>query len=182
MNFYEIPVPSDRHLLSRLSAGVVRVGVFPAHQRNPGCSWCVLEPVHGSKVRIFPSQQDLEFKFEVFPLGISGEIPHPDRIVWRSLMIEGPVTTTLLYTEEWLDPEIRCGPSYGQNPIMQCQGPIGSAPPSATAVCRYVGGVELVGANGRSIFIATGSFPFTLHVGDVTEDERTVRQHYCGAA
>jgi hypothetical protein len=142
----------------------------------------VLEATDGSVVHVFPSQQDLEFKFEVFPLGISVEAPPTDGVKWRPVALAAPVKVTLLETEEWLDPDVPCDGALGQDPIMQCQGAVGTASRSAKAVCRYIGGIELIGANGRSMFIATASFPYTLHVESIAEDERVSRANYRSAA
>jgi hypothetical protein len=142
----------------------------------------VLEVADGSIVHIFPSQQDLESKFEVFPLGISVEAPRLDRVEWKPAILAAPVAVTLQETDEWLDPDVPCEGAMGENPIIQCQGVSGSASRSATAVCRYIGGIELTGANGRTMFIATASFPYTLHVEGIAEDERVSRANYRSAA
>lgn len=182
MNAYEIPTPASAELLSQLSCGVVRVGIYPGHDAHPGCAACVIENADGLKVRVFPSQHSLEAKFEVFPLQFSDDLPRADDILWKPLTLNAPVTATLLFTEEWLDPDAICGPSYGQFPVLQCQGPVGSAPPSASAVCRYTGGVEIIGEGDQGIFMASGSFPLTLHVDNLANDEKIVRRNYRGAA
>ena len=183
MRSYLVPASEElRLLLQCLEGGVARVGVRPNHPAHPGCAGCAIESSDGLIIEIFPEQSDLEFKFEVFPIGASQGQAETGDIKWTDVDLSAPVTVSLLETEDWLDSEIPCKNAIGGSPIMQCQGDIGSAPPSADAVCRYVGGVELIGANGPSIFIATGAFPFTLHVAGIAEDRDVQRQHYRVAA
>lgn len=178
MNVYSVP-PSRETIdtLRAIEGGVRRVGIVKGHAAHPGCAACLVETVDGSIVHLSPSQHDLEFKFEVFPLEAKIAESEGD-IEWGGINLIAPVTVSLLQTEEWLDPSVPCGKTVGENPIMQCQGVPGSAPNSATAVCRYVGGVSLLGKDGVSLFIATASFPYTLHVQGIAEDDRVSYSSY----
>ena len=179
MRSYSVPAPEElRNLQQHLVGGLARVGIRRGHAAHPGCALCSLESSDGAFIEVYPDQSDLEFKFEVFPIGVSRGRTRPDDLNWTNVGFSAPVMVSLLETEEWLDPEIQCKDAIGENPILQNQGIVGSAPPSAVAVCRHIGSVELVGANGRNIFIATAPFPLTLHVSGLAEDKDVQRKHY----
>ena len=182
MNLHRITATSETlEALQRLKNGVVGIRVVPGHPMHPGCTSCTVEAADGTVVKVFPYECYLEHRFEVFPLQaeivVAGE-----KIEHASVDLAAPVAVTLHETEEWLDPSVPTGETLGSNPIMQCQGPPGSTSKSAIAACRYVGGVELRGSNGQSVFLATATSPYSLHVQGRAEDKRFNRHAYLPAA
>ena len=96
------------------------------------------------------------------------------------MMLTAPVDVTPLALDSWMDPTAPTGPTLGSDPVMQFSGRPGSAPATASAVCHYMGGVELRGANGQTLVVATASFPHTLHVSGIYEDKFFDRRDYVG--
>ena len=144
----------------------------------PGCSSCELESVNGDLICVYAGQKDLEFKFEAFPLE-AAVVTDAKANESLAVRLSGPVEVMLLETELWFDPTIPTeGATVGSNPVVVGNSAPGQSPPSATAICNYVGAVELRAANGESLMLATGSFPLTLHVGGFYEDSYFERTQY----
>ncbi len=125
---------------------------------------CVVVAPTGETVEIRAEQNDLDYKFEVFPIKaqLVPTMDHAEEV--RELLLTGPVEARLLQTQDWLDPGISCEGCLGQNPIAQCQGRPGEEPETSVATCRYFGGVELLGSNGVRLVVATLPFPYAIHV------------------
>ena len=167
MTNYSLPISSETAAaLAVLLGGVSSVGVIGRAKGLEGVFGCVLETTSGKLVEVRAQQQDLQYKFEVFPVGASITTT-ADFEEKRPLSLEAPVQVFLLQTQDWLDPEISCEGALGDSPIMQCQGRPGQAPSTAVAACTYFGGVELRGSNGLSLTIATLAFPFAIYVSAI---------------
>lgn len=178
MPHYVVPPDSETlRALHALTAGVIGVGARRDMPQLPGCSSCELETAEGVLVHLFPASRDLEFKFEVFPLQarVVREARHSER---RPIEISAPVKVSPLQTYSWLEPGATQGESLGNNPIAQFTGPRSRLSANASASCSYVGAVELLGSNGASLVVATGTFPLTLHVQGIYEDEHFRRSDY----
>ena len=148
---------------------------------HPGCAACIVTAADGTLVDLLAFEYYVGPRFEVFPL--KAEITTGKGTIDQyAVDLAAPVAITFQETEEWLDPTVPCGKTIGNDPIMQCQGPPGSASESAVAACRHIGGVELRGSNGSALFIATATFPHSLHVQGYAEDERFNRDAYVPAA
>jgi hypothetical protein len=180
MSNYAIPYDNETlTALRRLADGVISVGIAKDFPHSNFCTACFLEISAGSWIQIQASEEGLEFKFEVFPLN-ARHVKETNMGEEYSLALTAPVTVIPLVADSWLDPTAPTGPSLGSDPVMQFVGLPGSAPSTASAVCHYLGGVELVGANGQSLVVATGSFPYSMHVSGLYEDAFFDRNHYAG--
>lgn len=171
------PDPETLRALQVLTAGVTAVGVMRDVPQLPGCSYCELETAEGALVHLFPTSKDLQFKFEVFPLQarVVREAKHSER---RLVEISAPVKVSPLQTHSWLVPGVAQGEALGADPVAQFTGPRSRLSASASASCSYVGAVELQGSNGASLIVATGTFPLTMHVKGLYEDEHFRRSDY----
>lgn len=179
MRSYSLPASqSTLDTVGRSASDVARIGICPGHSAHPGCDYCVLETSSGSRIGVFAGQHDLEHRFEVFPIEVAPDPVVPDDTEWHHLSLHAPIRVSLLRTEDWLDPSIPCDGALGRNPVAQLQGKPGSAPASAIAACQYVGGLEFEGSGAKSIFIATATFPLTLHVSGLAEDSGIDREDY----
>jgi hypothetical protein len=178
MNRYSVP-PEDETLnvLRLLKQGVTSVSFRKDFPSSPWPNQCQLQLADGRYVLLEAGGEDLEFKFEVFPLyaRLASSVEATDA---SDLAFEAPVAVTLLETESWLDPAAPTGETLGTNAVSQFNGSPGSAPSTASATCRYFGGVELIGASGKRLVIATGSFPYSMHVEGVYEDQFFNRADY----
>ena len=180
MNSYVVPHdPETIAALDLLSAGVASIELAKNFSHSKDCFSCCLEIADGRWVQLQATGEDLEFKFEVFPLH-GRPVATPRAGEHHALALTAPVKVTPLVTESWLDPAAPTGPTLGSDPVMQFVGQPGSAPDTASATCRYIGGVELAGANGNTLVIATGSFPYSLHVSGFYEDRFFRRGAYVG--
>jgi hypothetical protein len=117
--------------------------------------------------------------FEVFPIfaSIRFSVQATDEL---PVTLAPPIRVTLLQTESWLDP-VAPTPAeglLGSDPIAQFVGRPGTVPPTASATCRYVGGVEIADSNETKLLIATGTFPYSLHVLGFYEDPHFRREDY----
>jgi hypothetical protein len=127
MRHYDLPLPPDvKAALAAIHAGVVCVGVTGRATGLEGFFGCELELASGQVISICADQNDLEFKFEVFPIKavFASAFEAEER---QQTLICAPVEVVLLKTQDWLDPGIPCEGAIGQNPIMQCQGLPGEA-------------------------------------------------------
>jgi len=181
MKHYKLPIaPEDKAALELLRAGVAKIGVTGRAKGLEGVFGCVLETTSGRVVEVRARQQDLEYKFEVFPISATPAAGFAEAEEVQPLLLTAPVQVLLLQTEDWLDPGIPCEGAVGQDPIMQCQGKPGQAPNNATAACQYFGGVELLGSNGSRLFIATLPFPYAIHVSAIQGTGRVDQEAYVG--
>jgi hypothetical protein len=178
MNTYAVPPDREtQNTLGRLSVGVRAVGVMRDIPQLPGCSYCEIETTDGTLIHVFPTSSDLEFKFEVFPLQ-ARVAPQSKTSERRTIEISAPVQVSLLETHSWLDPGAPTGQTLGSNPVAQFIGRLSQVPAQASASCNYVGAVEIRGSNGVVFVIATGSFPYTMHVQGFYEDQHFRREDY----
>jgi hypothetical protein len=178
MNLYAVPLPSNTlDALQLLTLGVKGMSVYKDLPTIEWPSACYLELTDGRFVRLEATSEDLEFKFEVFPLiaTVKSEAKASQRV---DIHIRPPVKVTPLLTESWLDPGAPTGKTLGSNPVAQFVGKPGTAALTASAKCRYVGAVEITGSNGTSIVVATGGFPFSMHVPGFYEDPCFRREDY----
>jgi hypothetical protein len=182
MNCYEIPRdPETLATLELLSSGVKAIGFVKDFPHFKSCSACLLQLLDGSWVELVASDESLEFKFEVFPL-VARVVAAPNENEQHAISLAGPVGVTPLETESWIDPGAPVDhPTLGSDPVAQFVGLPGTVPDSASATCRYLGGVELIGANGNSLVIATASFPYHMHVSGYYEDQFFDRAAYRSA-
>ena len=178
MNTYSIP-PSQGilNVIPILESGITLVGVIPFNTEHPGCAGCFLEVKDGSIIEFLPSEESLEHKFEVYPLE-ARIVDTPNNVEWHNIEINSPLTVTLLKTEDWLDPGIECVDTIGKNPIMQCQGPVGTAPETASAVCCYIGGLRMTGTSDNDIFISTTGLSYGIHLKDFANDKRVNESNF----
>lgn len=164
MNQYSLNVPdSVVEALRCAQAGIRRVLSSPFGARVPGVGCVEVELANGQWLVISTDGKDLEFKFEVFP--ITAEVadrPHTSTLEC-SVDMPAPVSVSFLETEDWLDPSVECNGAIGSNPIAQCQGRPGTAPPGAPASCQYVGGVRFSSATGVQLVVATLAFPCSFY-------------------
>lgn len=180
MNTYAVPYERETlAALRKLADGVTSVGISKDFPHSKSCTSCFLETIGGDWIQIQASEEGLEFKFEVFPV-YARQVTEARMDEQSPLVLSAPVTVIPLIADSWLDPTAPTGPTLGSDPVMQFVGQPGSAPSTASAVCHYLGGVELVGANGRSLVVATGSFPYSMHVSGLYEDAFFDRNHYAG--
>ena len=170
MNRYRLSLqPETLVALRRLHTGIRSIAISPGHPRHPGCSACYFETVTGDIVKILSESRDLEFKFEVFTLEAKLEAG-PDDLNWELLDWVGPITVTLLETDEWIESTARSGEAIGANPVEQIRDHLSRVPATASAACVYVGGIEVTNSEGGRLFLATGGFPLSLHVQGYAED------------
>jgi len=178
MNHYSVPVDQETlAALYELRSGVISAATFKDFPHFAQCSAICLELADGRWIALQAQGEDLEFKFEVFALQ-ARIAERPGHMEHHSIELAAPVTVTPLLTESWLDPSLPTGPTIGSDPIVQCVGVSGSAPATASATCRYLGGVELKAADGSALVVATGGFPYTLHVTGLSEDSGFSRSDY----
>lgn len=143
-------------------AGIRRVLSSPFGAPVPGVGQVQVELADGQWLIIGAEGKDLEFKFEVFPITVElADRPHTSTLKC-SVDMPAPVAVSLLETEDWLDPSVECEGALGSNPIAQCQGRPGAAPPAAPASCHYVGGVQFSAATGVLV-VATLGFPYSCY-------------------
>ena len=180
MNSYALPISTETEAaFAVLRGGVSNIGVIGRAKGLEGVFGCILETKSGQMVEIRAQQQDLEYKFEVFPVGAS--ITTTAQVEeMQALSLVGLVQVLLLQTEDWLDPGVSCEGALGQNPIMQCQGLPGEAPSTAVAACTYFGGVELRDTNGLTVTIATLAFPYAIHVSTIEQTGEIDRNAFHG--
>jgi hypothetical protein len=180
MHVYAVP-PEQAviDVVPLLEAGVEAVGVTKALPSVPWPTQCHLKLADGRFVQLEATQADLEFKFEVFPIfaSIKSTVRSTDQF---RVLLNPPVRVTLLQTESWLDPAAPTPTEglLGTDPIAQFVGRPGSVPSSASATCKYVGAIEMASSNGNKLLVATGSFPYSLHVLGFYEDPHFSRDHY----
>ena len=183
MNRYSLPATAETEsALSALRDGVSRIGVTGRAKGLEGVFGCLLETLLGKTVELRAQQQDLEYKFEVFPIDAKLGTAFAEAEEVQNLALAAPVEVLLLQTEDWLDPGIPCKGAIGQNPIAQCQGLPGQAPSTAAASCRYFGGIELRGSNGVKLIVATLPFPYAIHVSAVPGTGQVDQAAYLGVA
>ena len=173
-------IPYDQETLSSLEIlkqGVRSIRIAKDFPHSDFCHSCWLQIDETLHIQLQATGEDLAFKFEVFPLSArpvqdstEGEL-HP-------LVLTTPIEVIPLVTDSWLDPAVPVGPTVGADPVAQFVGMPGSAPFTASMVCHYLGGVEIRGSNGNSLLIATGSFPYSLHVSGFYEDPFFNRDSY----
>lgn len=178
MNFYNVPLKSETlEVLQCLKGGFKAVSVTKSLPTDAWPNACYLELWNGSFVKLSASEVGLEYKFEVFLLlaEIKSEVNTSDRI---EMICTSPVLVLPLQTDSWLDPAAPTGETVGMNPIAQFTGAPCTVPSTASACCRYVGAVELKGANGLQLIIATGCFPYSMHVPGFFEDPYFYRGDY----
>lgn len=170
MNSYNLPPdPETLAALRLLAGGIVSAASYRAFPHFAKCSQLYLECTDGRWVEIAAFGEDLEFKFEVFTLHARpAERINPTKS--HDLVLRAPVEVTPLLTESWLDPALPTGPTLGSDPILQCVASPGSASQTASAVCRYLGGVRLRDSGGRTFFVTTSGFPYDLHVTGISDD------------
>jgi hypothetical protein len=178
MNRYNLePDPETLATLQRLTKGVVAAASYRAFPHFAKCSQLYLQCTDGRWIELAACGEDLEFKFEVFTLHVRpAERMNPTQ--HHNIILTGPVEVTPLLTEDWLDPAVPSGPTLGRNRVVQCGGAPGSASSSATAVCRYLGGVRLRDARGAILFVASSSFPEDLHVTGISDDPEFRESNY----
>lgn len=178
MNAYRITCnPDTLAVLDRLSAGVTTARIGKDFPDSSTCTSCWLRTTSGDWIELQATEEGLEFKFEVFPL-TARIVAEPENAERHEMTLTAPVDVAPLVSDSWLDPTAATCPTLGSDPVMQFSGPPDSAPATASAVCHYMGGVELGGANGRKLVIATASFPYALHVSGIYEDRFFNRGHY----
>ena len=182
MNSYDLPPdPATLAMLSSLAGGIVAAASYRSFPHFAKCSQLYLKCTDGRWVELAAYGEDLEFKFEVFALAARpAERMNPTD--WHDLVLKAPVKVTPLVTESWLDPALTTGPTLGSDPVVQCLGAPGSASPSASAVCRYMGGVRLLDSEGRTFFVATSGFPYDLHATGFSEDLEFRESDYVATA
>ena len=168
MNRYSLPIAEGTiEALSELRAGIARVGVTGRANSGDLVFGCSIEATTGRVVHICADQQDLEYKFEVFPICAKMLANFDGVQEIRELRLAEPVEVLLLETEDWLASDINCDGALGQGPIAQCQGRPGEEPESSVASCSYFGGIELRSANGEKLVIATLPFPYSIHISAI---------------
>jgi hypothetical protein len=178
MKRYLVPNdPETLAALSLLSTGVVSIELAKDFSHSHDCHSCCLELEGGRWIQLQATGEDLEYKFEVFPLH-ARQVDAPRTGERHAISLTAPVAVTPLATESWLDPIAPTGPTLGSDPVSQFVGLPSSVPSTASASCRYVGGVELKGANGITLVVATGGFPYSLHVSGFYEDRGFRRGDY----
>ena len=181
MNSYNLaPDPETLATLQWLTNGVVSASSYRAFPHFAKCTQLFLQCADGRWVELAACGEDLEFKFEVFTLRVRpAERMSPTE--HHDLVLAAPVEVIPLLTEDWLDPAVPAGPTLGSDPIVQCVGAPGSASGSASAVCRYLGGVRLRDATGVTMFVATSGFPYDLHVTGISDDPEFRESNYVAA-
>lgn len=179
MNHYTVPHDQEAlAALQHLSAGVVAIGFAKDFPDFKSCTACFLQTPDRVWVELAARGEDLEFKFEVFSLA-ARVVATPRIDEQRTISLSKPISVTPLETESWLDPAAPIDqPTLGSDPVMQFVGYPGTAPDTASATCRYLGGVELTGANGCALVIATANFPYNMHVSGYYEDQSFDRAAY----
>ena len=179
MNRYSIPHdPNTLATLGHLAIGVTAIGFAKDFPHFNSCTACLLQMTDGRWIELVANGEDLEFKFEVFSL-VARAVPAPRMDEHHTISLSSPINVTPLETESWLDPAAPIDhPTLGSDPVMQFVGHPGSTPGTASATCRYLRGVELIGANGTALVIATASFPYHMHVSGYYEDQFFHRAAY----
>lgn len=178
MNRYTLePDPRTLTTLEWLAEGVVSAASYRAFPHFARCERLFLQCADGRWVELAACGEDLEFKFEVFTL-IAQPAEHMDPNERHDLVLSAPLQVAPLLTESWLEPAQPTGPTLGSNPVAQFIGAPGSAPESASAVCRYLGGVRLRDARGVDVVVATASFPYDLHVTGISNDPEFCQSSY----
>ena len=161
MNVYCIALGENTsRALREAENGVRRVAASPLGMHWPGVGTVYLQLADGRWLAVEAGQQDLETRFEVFPIEASVIEVKPETQLDQEYIMDFPVAVIHLATEDWLDPAAPCGGTLGYNPIMQFQDLPGKAPKTASAKCNYVSGVRLVGSNGTSLIVATLASPY----------------------
>ena len=164
--------------LKMLANGVIAIKVGEPGPASLNASRCYLQLSDGRWTDVQTTGEDLEYMFEVFPVYASiVDAPNDDGKI--TLDLTAPVMVDVLVTESWLEPSqpfpgmLGRGPSYAQ-----FIGRAENIPDTATAKCRYIGGVELTGANGETLTIASGSDIYTVHISGFNEDPGFNRECY----
>jgi hypothetical protein len=164
MNIYRLPLAEEtKSALAEANSGVRSVAASSFSSNVPGVDSVYLELEDGRWLSVHAGQQDLEARFEVFPIATSIIDSKPKTKFETDFVLEGPVTIAELETEDWLDPTAPCGETLGTNPIAQFQDFPHSAPETASAKCNYISGVRFEGRNGKKIVIATLAFPYSVY-------------------
>ena len=178
MNNYNLaPDPETLSVLRSLAGGVIGAASYRAFPHFTKCSQLFLQCTDGHWLELGAYGEDLEFKFEVFALAARpAERMNPTQS--HALQLTAPVDVVPLLTESWLDPALPTGPTLGTEPVIQCIGAPGSASQTASAVCRYMGGVRLRDSEGRTVFVATSGFPYDLHVTGISDDPEFRERDY----
>jgi hypothetical protein len=158
-----------REELEKCASGIRRVVTSPFGTAVAGVGKVYLELSDERWLEIGAGQQDLESRFEVFPIFVAPTERPAKRPLEAAINLQEPVTYALLETEDWLDPTVSTDGALGQHPIAQCSGSPGSAPPTATAACRYVGAVRFASADGTQLLVATLPFPFSVYCSAIEQ-------------
>lgn len=144
-------------------AGIRRALSSPFDTNGPGVGLVQVELANGQWLVIGAEGKDLEAKLEVFPFAAGlADRPHASTLEC-SVDMPAPVSVSFLETEDWLDPTVECSGALGSNPIPQCQGRPGTAPPAASASCHYVGGFRFFSATGVQLVVAKLAFPYSSY-------------------
>lgn len=190
MSHFEIALGHETmDALISLKMGVVEVAIsgrMMANGRSYGASICTLELADGRFVELSATQVDLNFKwFEVFPL--QAVFTTQPRIEERKAIEFGTsIKVSILKTEEWLEPSSVAeadglmGNSEGA--MTQFSSRPGMVPKTALATCTFCGGVELSGANGKTLIIATLPSPYEIHISEFSGVGEIQRDHYSADA
>lgn len=178
MNHYNLePDAETLATLEVLAKGVVAAASYRAFPHFTKCTRLFLQCADGRWVELAACGEDLEFKFEVFTLRARlAERMNPTE--HHELLLSAPVEVVPLLTEGWLDPAMPTGATLGSDSVVQCVGTSGSASASASAVCRYLGGVRLRDAKGVTVYVATSGFPYDLHVTGISDDPAFRESNY----
>ena len=169
MNTYSLDLPEEtKNTLGLLSRDEI-TGLGIQGDVPNFIDGCEIYLASGKTILIYADQQDLEYKFEVFPIAAK-EIPKSENAAKRDCIINQPIQINLLITEDWIDPEIPVQGAIGNNPVVQGQSYPGTVPVTASASCKYIGGLEIVG-NNKKLTVSTLAFPYSLFVSGVSDDK-----------
>ena len=161
MKVYRLSLAEETsRALREAENGVRRVAASPLGDHWPGVGNVYIQLADERWLAVAAGRQDLEARFEVFPIEASVIELKPETQLERECILEFPVSVVRLETEDWLDPSAPCGETLGLNPIMQFQDLPGKAPETAAAKCNYVSGVRFSGSNGKSLVVATLASPY----------------------
>jgi hypothetical protein len=170
MRRYTVDTPESLFEALRSShSGIRRVVTSPFGPNVPGVGIVHLELADDRWLAIAAGREGLESRFEVFPITVALADRPVSSDLEASLDMSAPVSFSVLETEDWLDPSVKCNGALGSDPIAQCQGYPGTAPPTASASCRYAGGVRFCSADGARLMVATLAFPYSLYCSAIPQ-------------
>jgi len=170
MRRYSVDPPAALfEALRSCHAGIKRILSSPFGTKVAGVGTVYVELADGRWLSIGADQEDLEPRFEVFPITAALSDPSTSATLESTVSMTAPVSYELLDTEDWLDPSVECEGALGANPIAQCQGKPGAAPVTASAACRYAGGVRFRSAGGVELVVATLPFPYSLYCSAIPQ-------------